>query len=174
MRHLTQFYALTLLLTTTLTIVKAQNFDDKYYLLKQQLPDWFVELYETEKIGSNYKISDYLNPFYLEADFDGDNKIDIAVLIEEVKTKKRGILICHSQTKNVYVVGAGKAFGNGDDDFGWMNIWKVYRESKVEPGVGEIEIIILKGQAMYVGKSGAASALIYWTGKEYKWYQQGD
>jgi len=32
----------------------------------------------------------------------------------------------------------------------------------------------LKGSALYVEKSEAASAIIYWTGKEYKWYQQGD
>jgi len=32
----------------------------------------------------------------------------------------------------------------------------------------------LRGDALLVGKSEAASALIYWNGKRYVWLQQGD
>ncbi|MBA2408143.1 MAG: hypothetical protein H0V65_09165 [Chitinophagales bacterium] len=120
------------------------------------------------------KISDYINPFYIEGDFNGDEIIDIAVLTEEKKLTKRGIIICHANSKMFFVLGAGKTFGNGNDDFQWMDIWKVYRETKVELGVGETEIINLKGQAIFVEKSESASAIIYWTGQNYKWYQQGD
>jgi hypothetical protein len=32
----------------------------------------------------------------------------------------------------------------------------------------------LRGDALLVGRSEAASALIYWNGKRYVWFQQGD
>ena len=163
-----------LLMSFTILLVKGQGTDYKNYLIQQQLPDWFLEFYQAEKIDSNYKTSDYINPFYIEGDFNGDGEIDIAVLIEEKKTAKRGIIICHGSTKRFFILGAGKTFGNGGDDFRWMDIWKVYRETKVEPGVGETEIINLKGLAILVQKSESASAIIYWTGQNYEWYQQGD
>jgi hypothetical protein len=152
----------------------SQVTDDKAYIQEQQLPEWFLLLFKEQKLEDTYKLSDYINPFYLEGDFNGDGQIDIAVLIEEKQTSYRGILICHGLTKKYFVLGAGINFGNGDDHFGWMDIWKVYREKKVEVGVGETQPITLKSDAIWVEKSESASAIIYWTGQNFKWYQQGD
>jgi hypothetical protein len=33
---------------------------------------------------------------------------------------------------------------------------------------------VLRGDALMVVKLEAASAIVYWTGSEYAWYQQGD
>ena len=170
-------YIFCFVLTSITFSVKGQDmdcWDYKAYLHEQQVPDWFIEFFKGQKLDIIYKISDFINPFYLEGDFNGDEKIDIAVLIEEKKTTKRGIIICHGTTKMFYILGAGKTFGNGGDDFVWLDIWKVYRETKVGLGVSETETISLKGQAILVEKSESASAIIYWTGQNYKWYQQGD
>jgi hypothetical protein len=33
---------------------------------------------------------------------------------------------------------------------------------------------VLRGDALYVEKTESASAIIYWDGSTYRWYQQGD
>ena len=86
------------------------------------------------------------------------------------------MIIYHTDTKTHYVFGAGKSLGNDNagDNYNWMDAWKVYVRKDVEIGAGEATKIILKGDAILAIKIESASGLIYWTGKEYKWYQQGD
>ncbi len=136
------------------------------------LPDWAMEIIRSNKINNTYQISDFLNPFYLEDDFDGDDKTDIAVLVTEKQTGKKGILIMHVRTSEYYILGAGQKFGSGHDDFSWMNLWKVFRESKVEPVAPEDKRVYLVCPAIWVDQTGSPGAVIYWTGKMYKWYQQ--
>jgi hypothetical protein len=54
-----------------------------------------------------------------------------------------------------------------------MGSWQVYSKGRAaqeaEGGVPD-----LRGDALFVGKSEAASALIYWNGNRYAWSQQGD
>ncbi len=64
--------------------------------------------------------------------------------------------------------------GYDADDMNWLDAWKVYDKKDVEPGVGETKKIKLKGEAIEVFKLESSSGLIYWDGKEYRWYQQGD
>jgi hypothetical protein len=60
------------------------------------------------------------------------------------------------------------------DDMNWMDAWQVYYKKDVGLGVGETKLLKLKGEAIYAGKLESSSGLIYWDGKEYRWYQQGD
>ncbi len=52
--------------------------------------------------------------------------------------------------------------------------WQVYPKSRVVREAGEPGSPRVRGDALLVGKSEAASALIYWNGKRYVWLQQGD
>ena len=125
-------------------------------------------------LAKNYDLSFRMNPFYLRGDFNGDGKIDVAVLVKQRSTGKLGIAIVHGMTSKVSILGAGVGIGNGGDDFKWMDSWQVYSKDRVGRGAGETSISHLRGEALLVGKSEAASALIYWNGKRYVWYQQGD
>jgi hypothetical protein len=116
--------------------------------------------------GKKYDLSFHVNPSYLERDFDGDGKMDAAVLVKERSTGKLGIAIVDGQTGKVAILGAGIGIGNGGDDFEWMDSWQVYSKTRNVPR--------LRGDALLVEKSEAASALIYWNGKRYVWSQQGD
>jgi hypothetical protein len=58
-----------------------------------------------------------MNPSYLEGDFNGDGKMDPAVLVKERSTEKLGIAIVHGTTKKVTILGAGIGIGGGGDGF---------------------------------------------------------
>ncbi len=169
---------LTVLILTIPTIGLGQGDDEQYtsFVFESNMPDEIYHFYNQEKVKSIYSIRTDLNPFYLRGDFDGDKKQDYALSIVERKTDKKGILIYHTGTKAHYIIGAGKQLsqGNGGDDYNWMDAWKVYVDKDVEIGVGETEKITLKGEAILAIKLESASGLIYWTGKNYRWYQQGD
>ena len=124
--------------------------------------------------GKKYDFSFRMNPSYLEGDFNGDGKIDVAVLVKERSTGKLGIAIVHGTTGKVTILGAGIGIGNGGDDFEWMDSWQVYSKTSVVHAAGETSVPHLRGDALRVEKSEAASALIYWNGKKYVWSQQGD
>jgi hypothetical protein len=112
-----------------------------------------------------------MRPSYLRGNFDGDGKIDVAVLVKKRSMGKIGIAITNGATDKVTIFGAGTAIGNGGDDFEWMDSWEIYSKDRMASGTS---VPKRRGDALLVSKSEAASALIYWNGKRYVWRQQGD
>jgi hypothetical protein len=98
----------------------------------------------------------------------------VAVLVKQRATGKVGIAIIDGATNKVTILGAGVSIGNGGDDFGWMDSWQVYSKERARHAAGELGVSLLRGDALLVSRSEAASALIYWNGKRYVWLQQGD
>ena len=140
----------------------------------RDVPDAIKNALTNGSVGKKYELSFRINPSYLEGDFDGDRKMDAAVLVKERSTGKLGIAIVHGATGKVAILGAGIAIGNGGDDFEWMDSWKVYSKTRAAHGPGETSVPHLRGDALLVEKSETASALIYWNGKKYVWSQRGD
>jgi hypothetical protein len=140
----------------------------------QSIPEWVSKTFAEKSLADTYQFSTKLNPFYIRGDFDGDLQADVAILIVQKSSKKCGIAVFHYSTKSVFLLGAGEAFGSGGDDFRWMDVWHVFRKGPVRQGVDAGPPPILTAEAIYVGKSESASALIYWDGKDYVWYQQAD
>ena len=140
----------------------------------RNVPDTVKKALTNGSTGKKYDLSFHVNPSYLEGDFNGDGKMDAAVLIKERSTGKLGIAIVHGTTGKVTILGAGIGIGNGGDDFEWMDSWQVYSKTRAAHAAGEISVPQLSGDALLVEKSEAASALIYWNGKRYVWSQQGD
>ena len=138
------------------------------------MPDAVKKTLTNGLLGKRYAPSSRMNPSYLEGDFDGDGKMDTAVLIKENSTGKVGIAIVNGTTGKVTILGAGIGIGNGGDDFEWMDSWQVYSKARGIHTAGEVNVPHLHGDALLVEKSEAASALIYWNGKRYVWSQQGD
>jgi hypothetical protein len=123
------------------------------------------------RLAKDYELSFHVKPLYLRGDFNGDAKADVAVLVKQHPTGKLGIAIIHGGTDKVTILGAGTPIGNGSDDFEWMDSWKIQAKDHATDGTS---VPKLRGDALLVNKSEAASALIYWNGKRYVWLQQGD
>ena len=85
-----------------------------------------------------------------------------------------GLAFVHGGNVKSVVVGAGKDFGNGGDHFSWMDAWYVHPRGPVGRGADETDPPLLKGDGLMVIKTESASAIVYWTGTAYAWYQQGD
>lgn len=110
------------------------------------LPVWAVEIFN-EKLSARYELVQKPQPSFYVGDFNGDGKSDVALLIKEKTTAKVGIAIVEGGERKIKIVGAGKSFGNGGDDFSWMDVWSIRHAGKVD--------------RLYVAKSEAASAVIY-------------
>jgi len=169
-----------LLIFSTLTL-SGQDVEYKYWILQQKLPDWSVKKFEELSLGDKYLISDFINPFYLEQDFNGDNKPDVAVAIIQKDSEKKGILIIHHSKSEYFIIGAGTKFINDSDDLNWMDIWKISWEQNVEELIYndttqelDSKYINIKYPCLDIKKSESSSGLIYWDGKKYKWAQTSD
>jgi len=138
------------------------------------LPDAAKKALTNGPVGRKYDLSFHMNPSYLEGDFNGDGKMDVAALVKERSTGKVGVAIVSGTTGKVTILGAGIGIGNGGADFEWMDSWQVYSKTRAAHAVRETGVLHFRGEALLVEKSEAASALIYWNGKRYVWSQQGD
>src|SRR5258708_32106545 len=67
--------------------------------------------------GKEYDLSFRITPAYAEGAFNGDGKMDVAVLITERSTGQLGIAIVHGSTGKMTILRAGIGAGNGGDDF---------------------------------------------------------
>lgn len=121
--------------------------------------------------AKEYELCYRLNPFYLRGDFTGDGELDVAALIKQHSSGKIGIAIIDGSTKKATILGAGTAIGNGGDDFEWMDSWKIYPRDQMATGTSVSKFL---GDALFVSKTEAASAVIYFDGKRYVWLQLGD
>lgn len=148
--------------------------DDLPFPLFSSIAPHVLRVLESDKGAERYALVSHLNPFYVHGDFNGDGRVDTALLVKHKVSGKIGIAIVQAGAKSAIIVGAGRNFGNGGDDFKWMDAWHVYPRGPVSRGADETAPPTLRGDAIMVIKTESASALIYWNGKGYAWYQQGD
>jgi hypothetical protein len=155
------------------SIVLCQR-DYDQWVQEQNVPQDIIKSFHESSIDTLLAFSFHLNPFYLRGDFDADGKVDYAVMIKHRKNGKHGIAICHSSNKQVFIIGAGRTFGNGDDDFKWIDVWFVSKKLSEFKSHWEDNALSMIAEGIVIDKSESSSAMIYWDGKEFKWYQLSD
>lgn len=143
----------------------------------ENIPDEIVPAMGSVPFSAKYELNEVMNPFYLRGDFDGDGKPDFAVGVKSKTGGATGIAIWLSSLRRFVILGAGNPFrfaGSTETNFAGLNVWRVYGKRTVETGVEAGRPPKLIGEAILLGKSESGSGLIYWNGKTFKWYQQGD
>ena len=114
--------------------------------------------------------SDKVTPQSLAGDFDGDGKLDQAAVVN--RGRERGILVCLSSVYSPVVLGAGIRF-NGMRNLDFSS-WRVHKRGvRVARGAGQGRPPVLRGDALELEWE-SASAIVYWNGTKFIWYQQGD
>lgn len=147
--------------------------EDLPFEVSSSLPDYVVQRLSARSL-QGFVLTARLNPYYLQGDFDGDGRRDTALLIKNKVSGKIGIAVLQSSRPEPFILGAGTSTGGGGDNFNWMDAWQVQLRGPVGQGADETPPPRLKGDALLVIKTESASALLYWTGSKYEWYQQGD
>jgi hypothetical protein len=135
------------------------------------LPEWFRTWFEAKGPQARYEVSCYLNPFYLRGNFDARGQLDLAVLVVERSTGKRGVLVVHRPGLASYLLGAGTEIGSGGDDFNWLDVWHVDAAPRLETGRPKAGFV---GEVLNLIKSESASGWVGWNGREYVWVQGSD
>ena len=143
---------------------------DLDYVVAASLPPGVADAFAGKP---QYVFESRLNPFYLHGDFDGDGRRDTVILVRDKATGKSGYGFVMKRGR-VAIVGAGTAIDDMGDDFSSLDAWYVEPKGKVEQGASDESPPKLRGDALMVIKTESASGLIYWDGKRFRWYQQGD
>jgi hypothetical protein len=144
-------------------------------------PHWAVKQMKTSGIeawpgddsGAQYDISRHLPTYFVEGDFDGDTKKDIAVLVRRNADEKFGIAVFLRSGTKAKVMGAGTRFGNGGDDFRWLDTWSARGEDdfpKKARGAWKGPMPKTKRDGLVVAKGGAPRGLIVYDGSKFVWY----
>ena len=143
----------------------------------ENIPNEILHTVELGPFAQSYTLDGSLNPFYLRGDFDGDGKADYALRIKSKGDNASGIAIWISSLHKLVVIGAGVQFkvsGSVVSNVDFLNTWQVYGKRSVERGVESGPPPRLLGEAILAGKRESGSGIIYWNGKSFAWYQQGD
>ena len=143
----------------------------------ENIPEEFLRSASSGPFARSYGLDGAMNPFYLRGDFDGDAQPDYAFWIKSKKHGEVGIAVWLSSLQGYRILGAGTPFkvsGLAVSNLDFLNTWQIYGKGPVERGVEAGSPPHLLGDALLVGKSESASGLIYWNGKSFVWYQQGD
>lgn len=136
---------------------------------QDQLPDWARTKWASLVEVSALEVSTRLNPFTWPGDFDGDGRLDFALLVRSMASNKEGIAIIFQAATKPVVLGAGVSFGNGGDDFSWLDLWGV-----VEADGARQSPTTRGADGLRVAKQESASALIFIEDGKAIWQQEGD
>lgn len=139
---------------------------------EDQMPYWAVKKWEELAKQQGLAISTRVNPFIWRGDFDGDGRFDLAILVKHSQTNKEGIVLLLRSNRPL-LLGAGHTFGNGGDDFSWIDLWYVEDRGTTQRSYYE-KSVSLSVDGIIVAKEGSASALVYLERGKAKWQQQGD
>ncbi|WP_295672340.1 hypothetical protein [uncultured Mucilaginibacter sp.] len=147
-----------------------------------------INLFKRYKLDEKYQITPFLKPPFLKADFNGDGINDVAVLVIETKSNKKGMIVFLGNKAGYVVFGAGKKVGkrgqDESDDLKWMDKWRIFSqrfayETKFDNGdiAGTIKRKLPnKGISIWSVEDGEfnAGGIIYWNGRSWAWIHQGE
>ncbi|WOD43657.1 hypothetical protein [Hwangdonia lutea] len=138
------------------------------------------QLLKINNLDSIYALSNKVSPNFLKADFNGDNKEDIAFLVEELKSKKIGLIFFHSND-SYFILGAGIKFNDDLDDMNWLDIlkldnnkiqYKMLFDEETFDIIGDKEVII-PNIGISIREEEGSGGLLYFKEGSYKYLHQG-
>jgi hypothetical protein len=163
---------------------------EKVIQVKQtpELTDSAISMYINHLgLDKQYYVSTNHDPYLISGNFNYDEIMDTAILLQDKVSGKEGLFIKHGRLDEQFIFGGGEeVLSQKFDDFSWVGIFqKIGRGTKVFSNIdeetGEILIedlpdslkITLPSDGIYVHASeSCGGGIIYWDYAEYKWIQQ--
>ncbi|MGE5179847.1 MAG: hypothetical protein ACM3PF_12230 [Bacteroidota bacterium] len=140
-----------------------------------------IEIWPGDAGGAVYTVSRHLSPNYVEGDFDGDGKTDLAILVRRKADDKFGIaLVLRAGAKSgakATVLGAGNAFGKGGSDLRSMDAWSLVGQERFPPGIRSAwkgPKPKAKPEGLLLEKRGSPVGLITYDGSAFAWSRYGE
>ena len=150
----------TQVVTLVLLVAAVARTHAQALLQEARLPEWAQQQWGVLARAESLQISSRINPFALRGDFNADGEDDVALLMKSGITGKEGIVFLLSGKSAPIVIGAGRSFGNGGDDFSWMDMWNL-EPKRSSDGNHRGQSHSRRGQRIVLSREGSASALIY-------------
>ncbi|UOQ71959.1 hypothetical protein [Hymenobacter cellulosilyticus] len=142
------------------------------------LPGWAQTRWQQSGLEKTYARTSYLQPGFLQADFNGDGKQDVAILVTRKQTQSRGILILHQGLPQHHLLGGGKGPELLQGSFTGFFSWSLY----TKPSTFEILLdktdtlaertVKLRYPTIEMGNEEGPIGMIYWNGSKYIWLYQ--
>ncbi len=145
------------------------------------LPAWAQAQWAQAGLNKTFERKAYAKPGFLQADFNGDGKIDVAILVARLATRSRGIIILHQGQAVPHVLGTSLNTNQGiiKGDLSWVNHWRLYRGPRTDEVLfnpdGDLldtRTVRLKRPTIELTKEEQGGGMIYWNGKRYIWIHQ--
>lgn len=140
-----------------------------------------IEVWPGDVGGAVYTVSRHLSPNYVEGDFDGDGRADLAILVRRKADEKFGIaIVLRAGAKagaRAAVLGAGNAFGTGGSDLRSMDAWSLVGQERFPKKVRSAwkgPKPKSKRDGLLVEKRGAVAGLITFDGSGFSWSRDRD
>lgn len=127
------------------------------------------ESFFSQKLNERYvMVFRDIRPLYLRGDFNGDNKIDIALMLKEKTAQSESyspsvMAVFHGGTQETIIIDDPEKLGADD-------IWEVVPKEDMT----KYQSISALGEGISMAKAASASRTIYWDGKEYNSLQTSD
>lgn len=156
-------------LTITFLVLNFWSFGQIDSLYLSKVPDWAVKTIQSNELFKTYQIKTDTNPFYLEEDLDGDEKVDLVLWVVNRSIKMEGVAVIHRGDNSVHIIGAGKDMGMGST-IAWSKNWFIYRDEWVYNFNDRKKKFMLPNPGIEIRKDSKISVVFYWDKRSYKSY----
>lgn len=178
-----------LVLAIGLLLAAASNARAKSFESALDPPHWAVksllasgiEVWPGDLGGAAYTVSRHLSPNYVEGDFDGDGKSDLAILVRRKADDKFGMaILLRAGAKagaKATILGAGTRFGTtGATDLRRIDAWSVLSQESFPPKIRAAwkgPPPKLKRDGLMLQKRGSTEGLVTYDGAKFVWTPYG-
>ena len=136
------------------------------------IPRWAVKEFNNRGLDEKYIITYQLYPSFLQGDFNGDKRKDVAILVAEQSTNKLGIAIIHGKHPQalryqINIIGAGESLGDIGDNFKWVDIWNKFKSNSRE--LNNVRLPAVHGDVINLQEKDKRNGIIFWDGRDYNW-----
>lgn len=122
----------------------------------ENIPAWVRTTFFNKGLNKRYTFYFRdIRPLYLRGDFNGDNQIDVAVMLKEKMPHNE---IHHNPLMAIFHGGTQQVFFIGPENLPADDLWGVVPEKENSTKAGE---------SIFMAKAMSSSKVFYWDGKQY-------